>query len=95
MGANNPILFIHDVGAGGLSNAIPELVHDINMGGKFELRDIDNAGCSSRSILPSFSALICFLIVNRLWLCPLAHLAAMFIFASWSTKKRHANLSSA
>ncbi len=51
MGNENPILFIHDVGAGGLSNAIPELVHDIGMGGKFELRDIDNAGCSSRSTL--------------------------------------------
>ena len=50
MASDNPILFIHDVGAGGLSNAIPELVHDISMGGKFELRDTDNAGCSSRSI---------------------------------------------
>ena len=50
MANDNPILFIHDVGAGGLSNAIPELVHDISMGGKFELRDTDNAGCSSRSI---------------------------------------------
>jgi phosphoribosylformylglycinamidine synthase len=27
-GEDNPILFIHDVGAGGLSNALPELVHD-------------------------------------------------------------------
>ena len=51
MAHENPILFIHDVGAGGLSNAIPELVHDISMGGKFELRNIDNAGCSSRSFL--------------------------------------------
>ena len=50
MANDNPILFIHDVGAGGLSNAIPELVHDINMGGRFELRDTDSAGCSSRSI---------------------------------------------
>ena len=49
MANDNPILFIHDVGAGGLSNAIPELVHDISMGGKFELRDTDNAGCSSMS----------------------------------------------
>ncbi|MEN9391506.1 MAG: phosphoribosylformylglycinamidine synthase, partial [Pseudomonadota bacterium] len=37
---NNPILSIHDVGAGGLSNAVPELVHASNKGGKFELRKI-------------------------------------------------------
>ena len=43
MGPNSPILFIHDVGAGGLSNALPELVHDSNLGAKFELRQIDNA----------------------------------------------------
>jgi phosphoribosylformylglycinamidine synthase len=43
MGQNNPILFIHDVGAGGLSNAFPELVHDAGLGAKFELRQIDNA----------------------------------------------------
>ncbi len=42
MGHNNPILFIHDVGAGGLSNAMPELVSDGGRGGKFELRDILN-----------------------------------------------------
>lgn len=47
MGPENPILFIHDVGAGGLSNALPELCHDTGHGGIFELRDIDNAGCSS------------------------------------------------
>jgi len=41
-GENNPILFIHDVGAGGLSNALPELVHDGNRGGKFELRNVPN-----------------------------------------------------
>ena len=34
----NPILFIHDVGAGGLSNALPELVKDAGRGGSFELR---------------------------------------------------------
>lgn len=39
----NPIAFIHDVGAGGLSNAFPELIHDIGLGGKFELRDVPNA----------------------------------------------------
>ncbi|MBK5144897.1 phosphoribosylformylglycinamidine synthase [Budviciaceae bacterium BWR-B9] len=42
LGDDNPILFIHDVGAGGLSNAMPELVSDGNRGGKFELRDILN-----------------------------------------------------
>ncbi|MCY4330897.1 MAG: phosphoribosylformylglycinamidine synthase [Endozoicomonadaceae bacterium] len=40
MGTGNPILFIHDVGAGGLSNALPELINDSNCGGRFELRDI-------------------------------------------------------
>ncbi|MGK2946424.1 MAG: phosphoribosylformylglycinamidine synthase [Candidatus Malihini olakiniferum] len=42
LGEENPILFIHDVGAGGLSNAIPELVSDSGRGGRFELRDILN-----------------------------------------------------
>ncbi|GAB1408532.1 phosphoribosylformylglycinamidine synthase [Thermomonas brevis] len=36
-GADNPILTIHDVGAGGLSNAIPELLHDSNVGGVIDL----------------------------------------------------------
>ncbi|KAL6454596.1 ADE6 Phosphoribosylformylglycinamidine synthase [Candida maltosa Xu316] len=36
----NPIQSIHDVGAGGLSNALPELVHDNDLGAKFELRSI-------------------------------------------------------
>jgi phosphoribosylformylglycinamidine synthase len=40
LGHNNPILSIHDVGAGGLSNAVPELVHGSDMGGQFELRQI-------------------------------------------------------
>ena len=43
MGADNPIRFIHDVGAGGLSNALPELVHDVGLGARLELREIDNA----------------------------------------------------
>ncbi len=43
LGEKNPISFIHDVGAGGLSNAIPELVHDGDRGGKFELRRVPNA----------------------------------------------------
>lgn len=38
----NPISFIHDVGAGGLSNAMPELVKDGGRGGKFDLRSIPN-----------------------------------------------------
>ena len=42
-GEKNPILSIHDVGAGGLSNALPELVHNAGLGGKFELREIPNA----------------------------------------------------
>jgi phosphoribosylformylglycinamidine synthase len=41
-GEDNPILFIHDVGAGGLSNALPELVHDSARGGNFELRAVPN-----------------------------------------------------
>ncbi len=42
LGAENPIAFIHDVGAGGLSNALPELVNDGGRGGKFNLRKIPN-----------------------------------------------------
>jgi phosphoribosylformylglycinamidine synthase len=46
-GDDNPILFIHDVGAGGLSNALPELVQDGAEGGSggatFELRRVPNA----------------------------------------------------
>ena len=36
----NPIISIHDVGAGGLSNAFPELVNDAGRGAKFALRDV-------------------------------------------------------
>ncbi len=42
-GEASPILFIHDVGAGGLSNALPELVHDAGRGGRFKLRSVPNA----------------------------------------------------
>lgn len=42
MGKNNPILSIHDVGAGGISNAIPEIINDAGRGGKFELRTVPN-----------------------------------------------------
>ena len=38
--ADNPIISIHDVGAGGLANAVPELVHDAGLGARIELRDI-------------------------------------------------------
>lgn len=53
LGDANPILFIHDVGAGGLSNAMPELVSDGGRGGKFELREIlsDEPGMSPLEIL--------------------------------------------
>jgi phosphoribosylformylglycinamidine synthase len=43
MGHDNPIQFIHDVGAGGLSNAFPELVHDAGLGAVMELREVENA----------------------------------------------------
>ncbi|KAF9347498.1 hypothetical protein BGX34_003100 [Mortierella sp. NVP85] len=39
---NNPIQSIHDVGAGGLCNALPEIVHDSNLGAKIELRNVNN-----------------------------------------------------
>ena len=39
-GDANPILSIHDVGAGGLSNAMPELVHDAGLGAELSLRAI-------------------------------------------------------
>ncbi|MFC0179280.1 phosphoribosylformylglycinamidine synthase [Thorsellia kenyensis] len=52
LGDSNPIQFIHDVGAGGLSNAMPELVSDGDRGGLFELRRIlvDEAGMSPLEI---------------------------------------------
>jgi phosphoribosylformylglycinamidine synthase len=42
LGKGNPIRFIHDVGAGGLSNAVPELINDAGRGGYLELRNIEN-----------------------------------------------------
>ncbi len=42
MGESNPILLIHDVGAGGLSNAFPELTHSAGCGARFELRKVPN-----------------------------------------------------
>ncbi len=42
LGDDNPISFIHDVGAGGVSTALPELVNDGGRGGKFNLRALPN-----------------------------------------------------
>lgn len=52
MGETNPILLIHDVGAGGLSNAVPEAVDHSKHGAIVELRDVPNAepGMSPMSI---------------------------------------------
>jgi len=51
-GAANPILSIHDVGAGGLSNALPELVHGGGAGGTFDLRAVpsEEPGMAPREI---------------------------------------------
>ncbi|HEV2403157.1 MAG TPA: phosphoribosylformylglycinamidine synthase [Candidatus Saccharimonadales bacterium] len=43
MGTKTPILAIHDVGAGGWSNALTELAHDSGRGARIELRDLPNA----------------------------------------------------
>ena len=43
LGEDNPILSIHDVGAGGLSNAVPELLQDTGLGGRIELSAIPSA----------------------------------------------------
>ena len=43
---SNPIISIHDVGAGGLSNALPELVHDSDCGGDFNLQAIPSVDTS-------------------------------------------------
>ncbi len=52
MGENNPILSIHDVGAGGLSNALPELAYGAGCGARFELRRVqtEEPGMSPREI---------------------------------------------
>ncbi len=52
LGERNPLVSLHDVGAGGLSNAIPELLHDSEVGGTIELRDIpsDEPGMSPMQI---------------------------------------------
>lgn len=43
LGIDNPILSIHDVGAGGLSNALPELIHDCSGGGSIDFDAIPRA----------------------------------------------------
>ena len=51
-GEHNPIISIHDIGAGGLCNAVPELVGDAGRGGKFNLRKVlnDEPGMSPMQI---------------------------------------------
>ncbi len=52
LGDKNPILSIHDVGAGGISNAFPELVNDAKVGALFDLRNVHNEepGMSPREL---------------------------------------------
>ncbi|GAA5786252.1 phosphoribosylformylglycinamidine synthase [Chitiniphilus shinanonensis] len=52
LGAANPIQSIHDVGAGGISNAFPELVNDAGMGAVFNLRkvNIEESGMAPKEI---------------------------------------------
>jgi len=52
LGEKNPILSIHDVGAGGLSNAVPELAHGAGRGARLDLRAVpsEESGMSPREI---------------------------------------------
>ena len=52
MGDDNPILSIHDVGAGGLSNAFPELTNDAGRGALFDLRQVplEESGLAPKEI---------------------------------------------
>ncbi len=52
LGAANPVLAIHDVGAGGLSNAFPELVNDAGQGARFDLRQVplEESGLAPKEI---------------------------------------------
>jgi len=52
LGSENPVLLIHDVGAGGLSNAVPESVHQGSAGGRVDLRKVlsDEPGMSPLEI---------------------------------------------
>ncbi len=51
-GSGNPILAIHDVGAGGLSNAFPELTNDAGRGARFDLRQVplEESGMAPKEI---------------------------------------------
>ncbi len=51
-GSDNPILAIHDVGAGGLSNAFPELTNDAGRGARFDLRKVplEESGLAPKEI---------------------------------------------
>ncbi|MBX3725776.1 MAG: phosphoribosylformylglycinamidine synthase [Xanthomonadales bacterium] len=49
LGAANPIVALHDVGAGGLSNAVPELLHDAGVGGELSL---DAIPCADPALSP-------------------------------------------
>ncbi|GGK57486.1 phosphoribosylformylglycinamidine synthase [Ornithinimicrobium pekingense] len=52
LGAANPILAVHDVGAGGLSNAFPELVDDAGLGARFDLSQVplEESGLAPKEI---------------------------------------------
>ncbi|WP_326538682.1 phosphoribosylformylglycinamidine synthase [Pseudorhodoferax sp.] len=52
LGPENPILAIHDVGAGGISNAFPELVNDAGRGARFDLRKVplEESGLAPKEI---------------------------------------------
>ncbi|WP_428354374.1 phosphoribosylformylglycinamidine synthase [Methyloprofundus sp.] len=52
LGEETPVVSIHDIGAGGLSNAVPEIIHDCEQGGRFELRKVnsDDKGMSPMQI---------------------------------------------
>ncbi|SFD41342.1 phosphoribosylformylglycinamidine synthase [Massilia yuzhufengensis] len=52
MGEDNPIISIHDVGAGGLSNAFPEIVNDAKRGALFDLRKVplEESGMAPKEI---------------------------------------------
>jgi phosphoribosylformylglycinamidine synthase len=52
LGEQNPVLAIHDVGAGGLSNAFPELTNDAGRGARFDLRKVplEESGLAPKEI---------------------------------------------
>ena len=52
LGENNPVLAIHDVGAGGISNAFPELVDGAGVGATFDLRKVplEESGLAPKEI---------------------------------------------